>query len=271
MPTTRGTRTISRELERQLITEYRYAWRVIEVELTALNAKVKAARLAGETINRDWLRRVARLEDIERQVVAQISQITHAAQGAITELQARAIVVAREEAETLIRKSLGPPPAGAHWFPNMPTQAFEQLVATSYRGRYLPDLLAKLGPEAGQAVRSKLSTGLLLGKHPSAIARDIRTALGGNMSRARTIARTEVLNAYRASSGATYKANRDVVEGWIWEAELDACPECAAQDGRQFPVDELLLSHPSCRCSPVPVVKSWADLGFGVVPEELAA
>jgi SPP1 gp7 family putative phage head morphogenesis protein len=266
-----GTRTITRELEQQLVREYRYAWQVTKRELDELNQKVQAARRAGEEINRDWLRRVARLEDIERQIVGQIDQITSMAAGAITDLQARAIIVARDEAEALIRKGLGPPPTGAYWTARIPTDAFAQLVNTSYRGQYLPDLLAKLGPEAGAAVRSKLSTGLLLGKHPSVIAGDIRSALGGNLVRAETIARTEVLNAYRGAAIATYKANRDVLSGWEWQAEVSACPECAAKDGQVFSVDTAFLSHPRCRCSPAPITKSWADLGFGVPPEELAA
>ncbi len=55
-----------------------------------------------------------------------------------------------------------------------------------------------------------------------------------------------------------------VVKGWIWWAEPDACPVCSAEHGSEHTVDEILISHPCCRCTMVPQTLSWADLGFDV-------
>jgi hypothetical protein len=57
------------------------------------------------------------------------------------------------------------------------------------------------------------------------------------------------------------------VKGWIWIAEVNACPVCSAEHGSEHGLDETLDSHPGCRCSMMPVTLSWADLGFPNVPE----
>ena len=53
----------------------------------------------------------------------------------------------------------------------------------------------------------------------------------------------------------TYTANGIVVHN---------CAFCVAMmDGSIHPVDEEMIKHPNCRCSPAPVTQSWADLGIG--------
>lgn len=68
----------------------------------------------------------------------------------------------------------------------------------------------------------------------------------------------------------------DILDHWEHLATLDAvtCDECAALDGRVIPVAseafggednepwEAVEVHPNCRCVPIPVTKTWDELGF---------
>jgi hypothetical protein len=68
-------------------------------------------------------------------------------------------------------------------------------------------LFNRLGHEAGRAARDKLNAGLLAGKGPAAVARELRTVADLTRARAETIARTSTLQAFRISSLETYQAN----------------------------------------------------------------
>src|SRR5512142_3157 len=67
-------------------------------------------------------------------------------------------------------------------------------------GTPLADLLAELGPEASKAVRDVLITGLALGEGPRRIGARMRSAFAGNLYRAQSVARTEILRAYREAA-----------------------------------------------------------------------
>jgi len=136
-------------------------------------------------------------------------------------------------------------------------------------GSPLRDLLDELGPEASASIRKALIAGVATGQNPRVIARQVRQALGGNLVRALTIARTEVLRAYRESSRRTYQANSDVIKGRIWHSALGTrtCPACWAMHGTFHRLDERLDDHPRGRCAMVPVTKTWEELGFKGIPE----
>ncbi|MCL5957851.1 MAG: phage head morphogenesis protein [Chloroflexi bacterium] len=122
---------------------------------------------------------------------------------------------------------------------------------------------------AGQDVRKALLAGLATGQPQTVIARAVRQALGGNLVRALTIARTEMLRSYREASRQTYLANSDVVNGWIWHAVLSTrtCAACWAMNGTLHKLNERLDDHVRGRCAMMPVTRTWQELGFENVPE----
>lgn len=131
-----------------------------------------------------------------------------------------------------------------------------------------------LSAEATKAVQQSLRIGITAGLNPrEAAARMVQTVEGefnGGMTRALTIARTEMLDAHRAASHATRTANKDVLAGWVWIAKLDArtCPSCIAQHGRLHDFDEPGPNdHHNGRCDALPKTRSWAELGFTGVDE----
>lgn len=81
-------------------------------------------------------------------------------------------------------------------------------------------------------------------------------------SRAVTIARTEMLDAYREAARVSQDAHVDVLAGWVWLCHLGprTCRSCLARHGTFHPLDEPgPEDHQQGRCSRCPVVKPVDD------------
>jgi hypothetical protein len=128
-----------------------------------------------------------------------------------------------------------------------------------------------LSGQAMEAMRRALITGVAVGDNPRDVARDmvgrVEGAFNGGLNRALVIARTEVLDAYRAASRYSHAANADVVTGWVWLATLDrrTCPACWAKHGSEYPVSAPgPLDHQQGRCARMPKTRPWSALGINV-------
>jgi SPP1 gp7 family putative phage head morphogenesis protein len=153
------------------------------------------------------------------------------------------------------------------WLPTNPAaleaivkRATQQITARHYY----------LSREATRSVRSALRLGMAAGDNPRTVARDmIRRTEGvfnGGLARAEVIARTELLDGYRNATNQAYVANRDVLDGWQWLAELSerTCPACLSMNGTMWPVNEPgPMDHHCGRCTSVPVIKPLNQLGIG--------
>lgn len=134
-----------------------------------------------------------------------------------------------------------------------------------------------LTEQAVEAMRRSLITGVATGAHPTEAAADmlrqVEGVFNGGLTRAINIARTEMLDAYRATSAAVHEANADVLDGWTWIATLDrrTCPSCWAMHGTHHPLEQAgPWDHQQGRCARMPKVKSWAELGIpGVEDDDL--
>jgi SPP1 gp7 family putative phage head morphogenesis protein len=120
-------------------------------------------------------------------------------------------------------------------------------------------------------MRRALLAGISVGDNPRTAARAmlsrVEGAFNGGLTRAMTIARTEMLDAYRTASRYTHAANADVLDGWVWTAALDrrTCPSCWSQHGNVYPVDQPgPLDHQQGRCARVPKTKTWRQLGINL-------
>lgn len=144
------------------------------------------------------------------------------------------------------------------------------LEAIAVRARQQVTVLAwPLSTEATDAMRRALIVGVATGSHPRDVARDmlrqVQGAFNGGLSRATVIARTEMLDAYRATSAQVHQANENVLAGWQWIATLDArtCPSCWGMHGTVHPLSQPgPWDHQQGRCARIPKIKSWAELGI---------
>lgn len=158
------------------------------------------------------------------------------------------------------------------------------IVAGIVAGRFEPSALAAiiaraagqihadtipLSDEAVAAMRAALIEGIIVGDNPIPVARDmvgrVEGAFNGGLTRALTISRTEMLDAYRAASAYIHRANADLVTAWQWYARLDSrtCVACWARHGSVHPVTEPGPDdHPRGRCTRLPKLASWKELGI---------
>ncbi|MHA2069924.1 MAG: phage minor head protein, partial [Candidatus Thorarchaeota archaeon] len=156
--------------------------------------------------------------------------------------------------------------------------------------------------QAVQQMRNQLTQGIMLGDDMGKISRrlvGVGQAMGGEVgkkiqNRAKVIARTEVQRVSNAVTKNFYDANQDVIKGVQYTATLDrrTCLRCSPLDGRVYyysgavrgvksavigselgvleqfsetgDLAPTLPQHPLCRCTYVPITKSWKELGLDI-------
>lgn len=129
-------------------------------------------------------------------------------------------------------------------------------------GTSLSALFDTFAPETADRIYRNLLAALTTGENPRSAANLLWASVGRNISRALTIARTEMLRTYRGAQLDNYRANSDVVGQWQWLCDEGprTCGACLAMDGMLHSLDEELDGHINCRCSAEPVTKSWSDI-----------
>lgn len=252
----RGERWASAEMLRA----YGQVWQALRAEIESLARRHYEAQQTGQPVSPSWLFERQRLDALIEQVEREIERLMVQAEARIRAQQLEAVEAAGRHAQELAVAAAGRRGAAVmvNWN-RLPTEALTSLVGFSGDGSPLGELLGKLPGEAGKAVRRSLIEGLAAGQNPRQIARNIRKDLGGNLARALTISRTEVLRAYRESTHQNYLANSGILDGWMWLAAKQprTCPACLAMDGTVHPLRERLVDHPNGRCCAVPYSKDW--------------
>jgi SPP1 gp7 family putative phage head morphogenesis protein len=243
----------------RLVDEYSKSWKRINADLEKLVQKIAEAQARGEVVNPSWLFREDRYRQLLRQVEREINDFSRFAYKRIQTAQADVIGVAQRHATSILRT--GAAQAGVQTsFATLPTGAVENILATTGPRSPLQTIFASMGKQTAESVGSALVSGVVAGRSPRLVAREVQRVSGMPLSRALTIARTETLRAYREASRQTYQQNGDVVEGWIWHAALDArgCLVCWAKHGSRHPLSEPFSGHPNCRCAMVPEISGWS-------------
>jgi SPP1 gp7 family putative phage head morphogenesis protein len=255
-------RLLAQERTAMAVLDYahRQTLALIEPQLNALYDKMSAALANGEDISTSWLYEQQRLETITHYITNYIDHFAALSQMQVQQLQSVGASLGSQSGMALLNSTV---PKGVSFSFGLPSPAaIANLVGSTQAGSPLSDLFNGFGPEAAQAAKNALISGVTLGYNPRQIASSIQDALNISLYRAQTIARTEMLRAYRDANTSTFQANSDVVDQWRWTCALSSrtCAACLSMDGELFPLDETLDSHPNCRCTPVPVTKSWADI-----------
>lgn len=112
-------------------------------------------------------------------------------------------------------------------------------------------------------MRDVLTTGMALGWGVEKLAADLVDRVDKiGLTRARTVARTEIIAAHAESTLNSYEeAQIEGVEVEAeWEATMDnvVCAYCADMQGRIFTIAEsrgMIPAHPNCRCAFLPVIR----------------
>lgn len=266
-------RTQLLNMERQQAVRYVRAYGQIVQELGGM-IEALAAELATMEEPKAWkVARLARWRSLRAQIVADIDRF-----GAFvdTDLQTQIgqqVALGLQHAEQLTLAGLPDELAAAlrtQWN-RLPSEAVIRLMGFLAPGSPLRDaLVTQLGEAVASQVERRLLLGIALGWNPRKIASMISRELGQGLTWALRTARTAQLWAYREASRASYVANSDIVEGWIWHAKLGdgrTCMSCIAQHGTLHEPGEVLNDHHNGRCAMVPVTVSWESLGLRGLPD----
>lgn len=232
-------------------------------EIEALRAAIKSLVDAGTEPTLGQVQSLDRWQSLLRQTDEQILTWARHVERTVVDAQADVIALAQEHTETLTTMQLGEQRMArlGVTFDRLNTAAVEQMLGQL--SGPLGTLLDDIAPEATRELTAIMTRGVGAGWSPRRTARAMsRTVSTLPRSRALTIARTETLRAYRESARAAMQSN-DIVTGWQWHASLiGSCPICVALHGTVHESGEIMAVHPNCRCTAVPLSKSWSELGF---------
>lgn len=245
--------------EKEAATQMADSYRRIAVELDSLiegvQSYLEARRAAGQSIRPGTVFREQRLRALLQQAQGQIEVFTHQAESVTREAIRDAIRLGLAGAESI---GAYVTPAGMTWH-TLPTTAITALEGALQPQSPLPRLFREMGEEQAARLAGVLRRALAVGRNPKVTARMMRSETGMMLKRALLISRTEMLRAYREATRESYRENEHLVAGYQWVATLSGtrtCAACLAMHGTYHQVSETFGTHPRCRCTMVPVLRS---------------
>lgn len=260
------------------VDAYVRAWVNTRDDLVAAAADAHRRAAAGERVDNVSAWRTARLNAALSELTTQLQRLGMRTGVMVTDVVAPVMEVPQQVLEQLA----GAGPGGLNRVPAGELAAMVQRSQEAIASRYLV-----LSVEAEQAMRDALVRGVTRGSGTTATARDmvrtaqagaaqrlgirsaaeldkapaavvaaVRDAFAGGMQRAQVLARTELIDASRVATTASYLASPDVVRGWEWMATLDSrtCGACWAMHGEVFAPDVHQEGHQQCRCTQSPLL-----------------
>ena len=250
-----------------MITQYAGVVKQLRIQLEQDWQRIEARRAAGEEPRRSWIYEEGRLQRLLEQAEWQFKGWSTLAAQLTEGLQSAAVNVAGDHVVEELRYLLTPPGAGAVviGFDVLPAAAHAQLVGTLQDGSPLTKLFNEIGPQVREQMSEALVLGIMKGDSPRDVGRRMAQSTGVGLVRGIRIARTEMMRSYRTAHHDNYRANSNVLAGWVWLSSRNSrtCPACLAMHGTFHPLSEELLDHPNGRCTPMPVTKTWAQMGLG--------
>lgn len=247
-------------------------WRVVQARLQR-DVDALLDTVGDTPITPGQLRRLQRYQDLLEQTEQQVQTYADGLAPIIQAGQRTAIAQAGEQARALVLAQMGD---RATWN-TLPVAATNEMIGALQDGSPLTEYLGQFGPSAAAAAEEALISGVARGVGVKVLTAELEKIFGkrgaadpGAIGRkAMLTSRQSILGAYRSASLENYKANSDIIEGWIWHASLSrrTCAICWSMHGTLHKVDEPFASHIACRCSPVPLTKSWEALGLKGIPE----
>ena len=204
---------------------------------------------------------IAQISGILRQLGADSGEITRGSKRAVMDM-------ALTQAKAMTAKAIGGDEAlVSATFNRVPDEALRNVVGLLADGTPLDYKFQAMAADTVAGVKQTIISGVTQGHNPRTIAAALKRHYAGQLVNALTVCRTETIRAYRTASMESYRANDNIVKGWIWSAGHSprTCAACWAMDGTYHGLDEELNDHPNGRCAMIPVTKTWKEvLGYDV-------
>ena len=128
-----------------------------------------------------------------------------------------------------------------------------------------------------QSISRILAQGLLEGKSPRIIAKELNKQVSGiGIKRSQDIAHTEIIRAHHLGNVAEYRLagieGVEVIAEFLTAGDTRVCIICADLAGKRFTLDEvefLIPLHVRCRCSIIPITKEFEGQKRFQTPEQI--
>jgi SPP1 gp7 family putative phage head morphogenesis protein len=251
---------------------YKAATKASIDELEALEGRIAEREANGEPPSETILFMRQRIIDNIEQLGKNLKKFS--VEGAVitADGQLQAAILANEATPSLVEAAAGKKPAGVtlgtSWT-SLPDEALQAFVGMAGDGSPLAELFSTIPQVTTDAMQMALVQGISLGEGPRTVARRVRKAADIGRQRAETIARTEMIRASREAQRQLYTQNI-AVQGYRRQATQDSrvCLACLALSGTLHKTDEIMPSHPNCRCVMIPETLSWAEItGDSSIPD----
>ena len=131
----------------------------------------------------------------------------------------------------------------------------ESIVNASFHNATFSDRIWMHQDLLKNNISSLLQTGLIQGRNPNVLARDLRRRFNVKISDAERLMRTEMARVQIDAQMKSYAANSIDEFEYIACGGSDVCDICKKLDGKVFKVSKMMISenappmHPNCHCS----------------------
>lgn len=131
----------------------------------------------------------------------------------------------------------------------------ESIVNASFHNATFSDRIWMHQDLLKNDISSLLQTGLIQGRNPNVLARDLRKRFNVKISDAERLMRTEMARVQVDAQMRSYLANGIDEYEYIACGGSDVCSICRAMDGKVFKVSKMVPAknappmHPNCHCS----------------------
>jgi SPP1 gp7 family putative phage head morphogenesis protein len=160
----------------------------------------------------------------------------------------------------------------------IPTASYLETLAgnTIIQGAIQADWWSRQADDTAFKFQSAVRQGLVGAETTPQIVRRVRGVLDISKRNAETLVHTSVQSVANATREKIFDDNNDIMSGKEWSSALDrrTCPTCGALDGKRWTADSKPISHSMayrappnhwrCRCSMIPVLKTWKELGINM-------
>jgi len=214
----------------------------LALEIAALDAPTKAQ-----------IMRLTRYKTLISEIQRELNTYSGYAETVMRQSSSTAIKYGIVDAKSMV---LVQNPGLATTWKTLNPRAIEALVGYLQEGSPLMKRIDLLAPTRAQAVANTILDQVAFGANPKTIAAMITKELGIGLTDSLRMTRTVQIYSYREANRASYVANSDVVQGWIWVSVLatETCAACMALHGTEHGVDETLDDHYNGECYAVPKV-----------------
>lgn len=232
-----------------MATRYRSVVKALEGNIEALAARLAREAELGIAPTKGALYRMNRYAELQAQMAQEMKTYNAWAKAKVEATRQDMAGMGVKHADALAKAS-----GLRAVFDKLPAANIEQMVAQLSADAPLAKLLLKAYGDAADEVANRLLQGIALGQSPRAVAENAANALGIQLDRALTIARTETLRAYREPQLQRFTQLGIIEYKRIATHDDLTCIGCLVEDGEVYSSPDGFDAHPNCRCTAVPIV-----------------